>query len=142
MLLLSGAYDPLSVNLQGNYGWFLKTVLWAYLGVKNFGEDERLRLMSITNHVTGAFPPSFISSSNGDPLAPQAVALAQKLSQLGVRVDTLFFPAGRVPPLPHEYQFNLDDPAGREAFERMLTFLDSIRNRVSALSRTQTEGLQ
>lgn len=64
------------------------------------------------------FPPSFISSGNGDPLAPQAVALAQKLSQLGVRVDTLFFPQDRQPPLPHEYQFNLDDQARQEALHQ------------------------
>lgn len=128
MLLLSGAYDPSAVNFEGDYGWFLKTVLWAYSGVKNFRADERFRLMSVTGHVTATFPPGFISSGNGDPLAPQAVALAQKLSQLGVRVDTLFFPPERNPPLPHEYQFNLDDPAGREALDRMLAFLDSIRD--------------
>jgi len=41
----------------------------------------------VTNYVTNAFPPSFISSGNGDPLAPQAAALARKLEHLGVRVD-------------------------------------------------------
>jgi acetyl esterase/lipase len=107
-------------------------VLWAYSGVKNFREDERFRLMSVTGHVTGAFPSSFISSGNGDPLAPQAVTLAQKLSQLGVRVDTLFFPHDRHPPLPHEYQFNLDDPAGKEALDRILSFLNSIRDRAAS----------
>jgi acetyl esterase/lipase len=139
MLLLSGTYDPSSVNFEGNYGWFLKTVLWAYSGVKNFREDERFRLMSVTGHVTGAFPPSFISSGNGDPLERQAITLAQKLSQLGVRVDTLFFPADRNPSLPHEYQFNLDDPAGQEALNRMLVFLNPIRDRVSASPSTGRE---
>jgi acetyl esterase/lipase len=104
-------------------------VLWAYLGVKNFRNDERFKQMSVTSHVTGAFPPSFISSGNGDPLAPQAVALAQKLGSLGVRVETFFFPADRVPLLPHEYQFNLDDPAGQEALNRMLAFLGAVRER-------------
>jgi acetyl esterase len=51
MLLLSGAYDPSSVNFEGSYGWFLKTVLWPYLGVKNFCRDERFRQMSVTGHV-------------------------------------------------------------------------------------------
>jgi len=127
VLLLSGAYDPSAVNFKGNYGWFLKTVLWAYSGVKNFREDERFNLMSVTNHVTGAFPPSFISSGNADPLTPQAVVLARKLTSLGVRVETLFFPADYVPALPHEYQFNLDEPTGREALNRTLAFLSAIR---------------
>jgi hypothetical protein len=43
--------------------WFLKTVLWAYFGVKNFHEDEGFRLISITDHVTGIFPRSFICSA-------------------------------------------------------------------------------
>jgi acetyl esterase/lipase len=132
MLLLSGAFDPTSVNFEGNYGWFLKAVLWAYSGAKNFREDERFQLMSVTRHVTKDFPPSFISTGNGDPLAPQAVALVQKLEQLGVRVDSLFFPSERKPPLRHEYQFNLDDPAGREALNRMLAFLEPIRSCASA----------
>jgi acetyl esterase/lipase len=73
------------------------------------------KLMSVTGHLTGAFPQSFISSGNGDPLAPQAVAFARKLGGVGVRVETLFFPENHVPRLPHEYQFNLDERDGQEA---------------------------
>jgi acetyl esterase/lipase len=123
VLLLSGAYDIEAVDFGGANGWFVRTVLWAYVGTKDFLSDDRFKLASVTQHVTGAFPPSFISSGNGDPLAPQAVALAHRLEQLGVRVDSLFFPPNYSPPLPHEYQFNLDIPAGREALERMLRFV-------------------
>lgn len=124
-------------NSEGNYGWFLKTVLWAYSGVRDFHEDERFGLMSVTGHATGAFPSSFISSGNADPLAPQALALAQKPAGLGVHVDTLFFPADRVPPLPHEYQFNLDEPAGQEALNQMLAFLGTIGDRAISGARSQ-----
>ena len=99
--------------------------------MKNFRQDERFQLMSVPRFVTKDFPPTFISSGNADPLAPQAIALARKLGRLGVRVDSLFFPADRQPSLPHECQFNLDDAAGREALNRMLAFLDPIRNRAS-----------
>jgi acetyl esterase len=133
LLLLSGVYDPTALNFEGDFGWFLRTVLWAYSGVKNYRADQRFPLMSVTAHVTSAFPPSFISSGNGDPLGRQAVVLAQKLRQFGVRVDALFFPPDRDPKLPHEYQFNLDDPAGEEALNRMLAFLDPIRDRSAAL---------
>lgn len=126
VLLLSGAFDPTAFNLDGKLGWFVRSVLWAYLGTKNFRENAGFRQMSVAAHVTAAFPPSFISSGNGDPLAPQAVALAQQLNQLGVPIDALFFPADRTPSLPHEYQFNLDDPAGQQALTRMLGFLDRI----------------
>jgi acetyl esterase/lipase len=92
VLLLSGAYDLGAIDLDGKYGWFLRTVLWAYSGSRNFLNDERFELASVTNHVTPAFPPSFVSSGNGDPLAPQAVALVRKLKMLHVKVDSLFFP--------------------------------------------------
>jgi len=126
MLLLSGAYDLTSLDFNGDYAWFLNTVLWAYSGVKNFLDDDHFRLLSVTSYVTAAFPPSFIASGNGDPLAPQAVALAKKLDSLGVRAETLFFP-DHTPPLSHEYQFNLDDPAGQETLGQMLAFLGSVR---------------
>ncbi|MGR8932748.1 MAG: alpha/beta hydrolase [Gammaproteobacteria bacterium] len=127
LLLLSGAYDLTALDFDGDYAWFLNSVLWAYSGQKNFLEDDRFRLLSVNEHVTSAFPPSFISSGNGDPLEPQAVALANKLTSLGVRVESLFFPEHQ-PPLPHEYQFNLDDSAGQQAMNRMLVFLNSLRN--------------
>lgn len=126
LLLLSGAYDLDAVDYEGDQGWFLRTVLWAYSGIKDFRDDEQFRLMSITPHVTKTFPRSFISSGNGDPLEPQAVALADKLRALDVGVDTLFFPADLSPALPHEYQFNLDTPQGREALTRTIAFLEAI----------------
>jgi hypothetical protein len=46
----------------------------------------------------------------------------------GVAVDTLFFPADHSPPLPHEYQFNLEEAAGREALERLTAFLAGLAN--------------
>jgi hypothetical protein len=35
----------------------------------------------------------------------------------------LFFPDAYTPPLPHEYQFNLDIEAGRIALERSIKLL-------------------
>ena len=129
MLLVSGVYDPFATDRNGVRAWFYETMMWAYSGVKSLAMDERFKLMSVPAHVTAAFPPSYISSGNADPLAPQAVVLAQTLRGLGVRTEALFFPANRDPPLPHEYQFNLDGAAGRESLERMLGFLRGVRER-------------
>jgi acetyl esterase/lipase len=85
--------------------------------------DERFRLASIVGNVGAGFPPTFISSGNGDPLEPQARRMAERLAQLGVKTDALFFPADLSPPLTHEYQFNLDLPQGREALAAILAFL-------------------
>ena len=39
ILLLSGAYDIEQFDLKGNPGWFVRTVLWAYSGTRNFMDD-------------------------------------------------------------------------------------------------------
>ena len=39
ILLLSGAYDIEQFDLKGNPGWFVRTVLWAYSGTRNFMND-------------------------------------------------------------------------------------------------------
>jgi acetyl esterase/lipase len=122
-ILVSGAYDLEGIGADGDYGWFIRTVLWAYSGVHDFMADERFRLASIVGNLSAAFPPAFISSGNGDPLEPQARRMADRLAALGVAVDTLFFPADLDPPLGHEYQFNLDLPQGADALAAMLAFL-------------------
>jgi acetyl esterase/lipase len=79
MLLVSGIYDLFAVDRSGARAQFNKSMMWAYSGVKSLSVDERFKLMSVPAHVTAAFPPSYISSGNADPLAPQAVSLVQKL---------------------------------------------------------------
>ncbi|HZP19725.1 MAG TPA: alpha/beta hydrolase [Bauldia sp.] len=123
VLLNCGAYDITSVDLEGPFGDFLRTVMWSYSGTHDFMSDPRFATVSVVKYVTSDFPPAFISSGNGDPLTPQSKALAAKLTEAGATVDALFFPDDTTPPLPHEYQFNLDTDAGRLALDRMLAFL-------------------
>jgi acetyl esterase len=77
----------------------------------------------VTDYVTENFPPSFISAGNADPLLPHSLTLADRLEQLGVPVETLFFATDHEPGLGHEYQFVLDSEAGQLALERSVEFL-------------------
>jgi len=122
--LFCGAYQLDGISLDGEFGWFIQTVLWAYTGVKDFMNDPEFEQASVTHYVTADFPPAFISGGNGDPLTPQSHHLADSLAAQGVAVETLFFPDDLEPPLPHEYQFDLDRPEGMEALERLLAFLE------------------
>ena len=121
-VLVSGAFDMQSARTDN---WFMNTVLWAYSGVRDFMTDPRFMLASIPQNVSASFPPTFITSGNGDPLKEHAEALVTALEAAGVPTDVLFFPDDYEPPLPHEYQFNLDIPAGQEALARTLAFLRS-----------------
>ncbi|MFO7822992.1 MAG: hypothetical protein R6V72_03580, partial [Cyclobacterium sp.] len=63
-----------------------------------------------------------------DVVAPgkaQSKRFAEKLSTLGVHLDTLFFPESYEPGLGHEYQFTFDED-GKQAFERSIQFINQV----------------
>jgi acetyl esterase/lipase len=121
LLLYCGSYTIEGLNLDGPFGGFLRTVLWSFSGSKDFKDNPRFAAAWVLNYVTAEFPPAFISAGNGDPLLPQSIALADRLASRGARVERLF--SDHQPPLPHEYQFNLDNEAGRLALARSVAFL-------------------
>lgn len=126
-VLFCGAFDPTAFELSGPFGGFIRSVLLAYFGTSNPFDSEQVTEAAVPRYVTEAFPPSFISVGNGDPLAPQSVVMAQALRDRGVRTDTLFFPPETEPKLPHEYQFDLDRPEGKQALDRLTAFLSSLK---------------
>lgn len=126
IVLFCGVYGLAGTGGEGPFGDFIETVLWSYFGSKDPGDDPRLAQFAVIDHLGAAFPPAFVSVGNADPLQPQSVALAQRLEDLGVAVDRLFFPADQAPPLAHEYQFDLDREAGRQALQRLIAFLDRV----------------
>lgn len=126
MLLNCGAYDINIVNTKDTSEGtkLLKTFLWSYSGKKDFMKDKELMQASVIDYVNSDFPPSFITAGNNDPLLPQSKAFAKKLISLGVPTTILFYPQNYSPPLPHEYQFNLDGKAGKKALNEMVSFLE------------------
>ncbi|MEN9919125.1 MAG: hypothetical protein RL662_1561 [Bacteroidota bacterium] len=124
LILYCGPYDTKRVNLEGDFGKFIKTVLWAYSGTEDFINNEYFATTSVVDYITDQFPPSFISVGNNDPLASQSKTLAQKLIVNKVVVDTLFFDDDYQPKLEHEYQFKLETDAAKQALERSIKFIN------------------
>ena len=125
ILLNCGIYDPSKINLEGAFGGFIRTVLWSYFGERDPAKIAKFDEFNISRHITSGFPPAFITVGNADPLAPQSVLMADAIKAQGVAVDELYFPPDHDPKLPHEYQFNLDNEAGRTALARMAAFLEA-----------------
>jgi acetyl esterase len=123
-VLFCGPYDPSALDWEGSFAGFMRTVIWSYTGTRN-PKDPRVAQIAVAPHVTSAYPPTFISAGNADPLAPQSYALAEALKAQSVEVDTLFFPANHAPPLAHEYQLLLKTADGRLSFERFVAFLNA-----------------
>lgn len=97
-----------------------------YRGVTAGRSEVPFDLASTAAHVTAAFPPTFLTVGNADPLLGQTTALAERLRHLGVAVTDHVLAEDHEPPAEHEYQFLVDIPAGADALERILAFLDSL----------------
>lgn len=125
-VLNCGPYVPSMVKGKGGLGgWFVKTVAWAYMGTKNFDAPIMAQADLVANS-TGAFPPTWISGGNNDPLTEQGEAFAEHLKGVGVDVTALFFPADYEPALAHEYQFDLSLDASQQALDGTVAFLKNV----------------
>jgi len=119
LLLHCGIYDPDSFKMSV----YRKTVNWSYLGTKELRGSAMPKQFSIVRNITQKMPPMFITAGNADPLLPHSKTLADTARNIGVTVDTLFFPDDHSPPLQHEYEFDLDTAAGQLALRRSLAFI-------------------
>ncbi|WP_328474241.1 alpha/beta hydrolase [Actinoplanes sp. NBC_00393] len=119
-VLACGPYDLRLPDYQGEYGRFLKAIMWAYTGTRHFQDNTFFGYASLPQNVTPRFPPAFLTVGNGDPLRRHSVALAEALREQGVEVDALFYPDDHTPLLDHEYQIDLNTEAGAAALERIV----------------------
>jgi acetyl esterase/lipase len=127
LVLFCGAYDFTLAQGSTRLGsWLIDTAIWSYLGSRRRHDERITRQGSVPVHVTSAFPPTFVSAGNGDPLLPHTVALVQALAQCGVDHETLLFADDHAPRLGHEFQFDLDTADGREALDRAVTFVHRV----------------
>jgi acetyl esterase len=121
--LCCGVYDVGSIDPDSPLKNFVLTVAWADSGTRHYrNNDHFISTMSVPDNITEAFPPVFITGGNADPLLPQSHALASALESKGVDVDTLFYAHDHQPPLPHEYQFDVDLDDGHTALQRLIAF--------------------
>jgi acetyl esterase len=122
--LCCGVYDLATlVNPASAFKDVVRAVGWAYSGSREYRNDGRfLSSTAVTRHLSGAFPPTFMTAGNADPLLAQSRALMATLEAKGVPVETLFYPDDHQPALGHEYQFNVGRADGRAALERLIAF--------------------
>ena len=73
------------------------------------GSPKELALISVADHVTAHYPPTFFMTSNGDFLKDQAPILAAKLAQVGVPFIYRFYGDEKTE-LPHVFHCNMRLP--------------------------------
>jgi len=127
VLLFCGIYDTDALDSSDRFfEAALESAMWSLGRNRNWKQSEANRLMSVRHHVTAAFPATFLAAGNADPLTRrQTPPFAARLSELGVELDE-YYPGTEEAPINHEFQYWLDTPAGAEALERALRFLESV----------------
>ena len=142
ILLNCGVFDfPSVARLAGPMGWGLRKALWSYTGSRNWAGTDAARHMSILQHVDHRFPPTYISSGNGDDLTlTQSLPLADRLEELGVPLVRRFWPKDYKPALGHEYQFQLHRPEAMESLQQTVAFLADVTG-VAALPGVPLEKI-
>jgi acetyl esterase/lipase len=122
VILNCGAYDMAS--LKNVRFPFIRVGLWTYTGYRDWTKFPNIDQLSTIKHITSDFPPVFITAGDDDPLEPQSPPFAAELRRHNVPVTTLFW-EGSGKKLQHDYQFELDRPEGRKAFNETAAFLDT-----------------
>lgn len=127
-VLNCGVYDLDAMSeLTGIGAWGLKIALWGYTGHQDWSQQSSGTTMSTIDFVTADFPATYISGGNGDALTwIQSLPMEARLTELGVDVTSLFWPADHVPAQPHEYQFHLDSDEAQAALVETLDFLEGV----------------
>lgn len=128
VMLFSGPFDlDLTSTDNRSFAWYMRTVLWAYTGEKHFADDPGLELLSLAQHVTDEFPPSFVSTGPYDPLLAHSESLVAQLVSVGAEPSTLFFDAASTPEsVGHEYALALSTPQAKQAMVELVAFLRGV----------------
>ena len=123
VLLFCGPFDVAKMEDGRNsiMNFFIGRAAWAYFGKKDWGKYFSGQA-TIANHVTGQFPPTFITDGNKLSFEEHGRALADVLKNNGVWVETHFIPID-TETTGHEYQFIMNTSAGEESFRKTVQFI-------------------
>lgn len=126
-ILYCGPYDLKGLfDAEKWFGRFFgRQMGWSYFGIRDWKDSEQATQATTTEHVTPAYPPTFITDGNTASFEPDARKLEAKLKEKGVAVDSLYYSVEQVT-LPHEYQFDFSKPQALECYTRTLAFLSNV----------------
>ena len=124
VVLFCGPYDveKIAENEYAMFRFLMGQAAWAYFGSRNWAEQVGEQA-TITNHITAAFPPTFLTDGNTASFEEHSRLLEQVLQLQQVPVESFYIPDEEAITI-HEYQFLMDTPAGAVSYERVVAFLE------------------
>jgi acetyl esterase len=102
--------------------FFVKTVAWSLIGEKDWKDSPQLQEASLVDHLTKDFPPTYITDGNTFSFQKQGIAFANKLKELNVPVQSLFYD-GDKKVITHEYQFDYTTQEAETCYQQTLDFI-------------------
>lgn len=88
------------------------------------GSDEELRQISVLNHLTSSFPPSFVMTANNDSLRESAPVLRDRLKALNVPVTYRLY-GDESEPLGHVFHCDMRSAAAKRCNDDECEFFKS-----------------
>lgn len=102
--------------------WFVNSVGWSLVGTKQWQTTPELQAASLVDHLTGDFPPTYITDGNAFSFADEGLALQKRLNELHVPVTGLFYEETKKE-ITHEYQFNYKTKEAQQAYQETTAFI-------------------
>lgn len=104
----------------------LGSAMWSLARTRSWKDSTTCARMSVVDHVTTRFPPTFLGAGEQDPLTRrQTLPMAAALRAVGVPVtEHRAGTAGE--PCHHQFQFWLGTPAAQAALEAAASFLSEV----------------
>lgn len=126
-LLFCGIYDPAGlVESDRMFEAVLESAMWSLARSRSWVTSETCRLMTVVDHVSADFPPTFLAAGNADPLTRRQFApMERRLRECGVALDA-YSPGDDAHPVNHEFQLRLTTPEAQEALARAVAFLERV----------------
>ncbi|KZK38259.1 putative lipase [Lactococcus cremoris] len=106
--------------------FFVRTVAWSELGIKNWKTSSQLKQASLVKHLTSEFPPTYITDGNAYSFQEQGLTFKDKLKQLSVPVQSLFFNKTKKE-ITHEYQFDYSKSEAKDCYVQTLNFINQYK---------------
>lgn len=96
----------------------------SYFNVNNLEDSKIVEQSNVIKHITGNFPPTFMSDGNTGTFNNQAKELAEKLTKLGVKHKLNLY-SKSIGKLPHGFENEMSKYA-KENLQIQMDFVDSV----------------
>ena len=122
VILFGGLYDMDTV--RATKFPLIEDFMESYTGEKYWERDfKQIDQMSITQQVTGKYPPTFLTVGDADPFESQAKELLKVLQENQVPTSTSFFDGSHR--LRHQYQFHMNLKESQITYDKVIKFLST-----------------